>query len=380
MSIVPEISMPLLDHHAHGVTSSDLDFNQFQAAFSESRLPPPDGTSEFHKPLGLVIRRFCAPMLDLQTFVSGEEYVKRRLELGAVEVNRRFMRAGGFERLLIDTGYKTDTLLNVEQMAALAEVPANEIVRIEAVAEDVVRCGVDAAGFGNALRERLLERSRSAIALKTIAAYRTTFKLDQTAPKEHEVVQAAGRWLAEIDRTGTVRLSDPIIERATLWAAGEICRQRRFPLQVHSGLGIDANVSARNPMHFSDFIRCMQDWNVPIMLLHNYPFIREAGWLSRVYHNVYIDTGVVQNYSGPSSARIIRESLETASFSKILFSTDAVMVCELYYLGALLFRRGVRKALDEWLRDGVIAIKDADEIVESTAYRNARRIYNLDDA
>lgn len=316
-------------------------------------------------------------MLDLQTFVSGEEYVARRLELGAVEVNRRFMREGGFERLLIDTGYKSDTLLNVEQMAALAEVPANEVVRIEAVAEDVVRCGVDAAGFGNTLRERLLERSRGAIALKTIVAYRTTFKLDQTAPKEHEVVQAAGRWLAEIDRTGTVRLSDPTIERATLWAAGEICRQRRFPLQVHSGLGIDANVSARDPLHFTDFIRCMQDWNVPIMLLHNYPFIREAGWLSNVYKNVYVDTGVVQNYSGPSSARIIRESLETASFSKILFSSDAVMVSELYYLGALLFRRAMRKVLDEWLRDGVIATKDADEIIESIACRNARSIYNL---
>lgn len=377
MSIQPEISTPLLDHHAHGVTSSNLDFNQFQAAFSESRLPPPDGTSEFHKPLGLMIRRFCAPILDLHAFVSGEEYVARRLELGAVEVNTRFMRAGGFERLLIDTGYKTDTLLNVEQMAGLAEVPTNEVVRIEAVAEDVVRCGVDAARFANTLRERLLERSRDAIALKTIVAYRTTFKLDQTAPKEHEIVKAAGCWLAEIDRTGTVRLSDPIIERATLWAAGEICRQRRFPLQVHSGLGIDANVSARDPLHFTDFIRYMQDWSVPIMLLHNYPFIREAGWLSNVYQNVYVDTGVVQNYSGPSSARIIRESLETASFSKILFSSDAVMVSELYYLGALLFRRAMRKVLDEWLQDGVIATKDADEIIESIACRNARNIYNL---
>lgn len=378
MSHLPEIDVPLLDHHTHGVIPVDLDYKQFQASFSESYLPPPEGTSEFHKPLGLVIRRFCPPLLDLQPFVSGEEYVARRLELGAAEVNRRFMRAGGFERLLIDTGFKSDSILNVEQMAEVAAVPTNEVVRIEAVAEDVTRSGVGAAGFAHALRERLLERSRNAIALKTIVAYRTTFRVDQTAPRDDEVVVAAGCWLKEIERTGKVRLSDPVIERATLWAAAEICRDRRFPLQVHSGLGDDVDLHACDPSLFTDFIRSMQDWKVPITLLHNYPFIREAGWLSEIYQNVYIDTGVVQNYTGPSSARIIRESLEAAKFSKILFSTDAIGLSELYYLGSVLFRRGLRKALDEWLQDGLLTHKDADEIIAGIAYGNARRIYNLE--
>ena len=47
----------------------------------------PAGTSEFQKPLGLVIRRFCAPVLDLEPLSGGEAYVARRLELGAAEVN-----------------------------------------------------------------------------------------------------------------------------------------------------------------------------------------------------------------------------------------------------------------------------------------------------
>lgn len=378
MSHLPEIDIPLLDHHTHGVIPTDLDYKQFQASFSESYLPPPEGTSEFHKPLGLVIRRFCAPLLDLQPFASGEEYVARRLELGAEEVNRRFMRAGGFERLLIDTGFKSDTILGVGEMSELAAVPANEVVRIEAVAEDVVRSGVDAAGFAHALRERLVERSRDAIALKTIVAYRTTFKVDQTAPRDDEVVEAAGRWLKEIEASGKVRLSDPVIQRATLWAAADICRERRFPLQVHSGLGDDVDLHACDPSLFTDFIRAMQDWKVPITLLHNYPFIQQAGWLTEIFQNVYIDTGVVQNYTGPSSGRIIRESLESAKFSKILFSTDAMALSELYYLGSVLFRIGLRKALDEWLQDGFLTHKDADAIIEDIAYRNARRIYNLD--
>ncbi len=377
MDKLPEIETRLLDHHAHGVSPAELDFKQFQAAFSESYLPPPEGTSEFHKPLGLVIRRFCAPMLDLQPFASGESYVERRLELGAAEVNRRFLRAGGFERLLIDTGFKSSTILNVEQMSEVAAVPANEVVRIEAVAEDVARSGVGAKGFHNALKERLLERSRNAIALKTIVAYRTTFIVDQTAPTEAEIVEGAGQWFREIEATGKVRLTNPFVERATLWAAGDICRERHFPLQVHSGLGDDVTLHACDPSHFTDFIRSMQDWKVPITLLHNYPYIQQAGWLSEIFQNVYIDTGVVQNYTGPSSARIIRESLECAKFSKILFSSDAMTLSELYYLGSVLFRLGLRKALDEWLADGFITHRDADEIIEGIAYGNARRIYNL---
>ena len=84
--------LPLIDHHCHGVSPAELDWKQFQALFSESYRPPPPGTNEFQKPLGLAIRAFCAPLLDLEPHVSGEAYVERRLKLGAAEVNRRLMR------------------------------------------------------------------------------------------------------------------------------------------------------------------------------------------------------------------------------------------------------------------------------------------------
>ncbi len=107
------LDLPLIDHHCHGVSPVELDYKGFQAMFSESYLPPPAGTSEFQKPLGLVIRRFCAPLLDLEPLSSGEAYVARRLELGAAEVNRRFLSASGLERLLVDTGHRSNAILCV---------------------------------------------------------------------------------------------------------------------------------------------------------------------------------------------------------------------------------------------------------------------------
>lgn len=280
--------------------------------------------------------------------------------------------------MLIDTGFKSDSILGVPEMGELAGVPSHEVVRIEAVAEDVIRSGVDAGGFADALREALVQRSRDAIALKTIVAYRTTFRVEQSRPRDEEVAEAAGRWLREIEQTGKVRLVDPVIQRATLWTAAEICRERGCPLQVHSGLGDDVDLHGCDPSLFTDFIRSMQEWKVPMTLLHNYPFVQEAGWLTEIYQNVYIDTGVVLHYTGPSSARIIRESLECAKFSKILFSTDAIGLSELYYLGAKLFRIGLKRALDEWIQDGYLNHKEADIIIEDIAFRNARRIYRLE--
>jgi hypothetical protein len=62
-------------------------------------------------------------------------------------------------------------------------------------------------------------------------------------------------------------------------------------------------------------------------------------------------------------------------FSKLLYSSDAFGLSELYYLGALLFRRGLKKVLDRWLAEDFCSLADAEELVRLVATENARRIY-----
>lgn len=372
------IDLPLIDHHCHGVSPAELDFAGFQALFSESYRPAPAGTTEFQKPLGLAIRRFCAPMLDLEPSCPAEAYVERRLALGAAEVNRRFLRASWLDSLLIDTGHRSSSILPVDAMAEAAARPAHEVVRIESVAEEVAKSGVSAAAFPEAFADRLAERASSAVGLKTIVAYRCTFRIDQTAPARGDVVAAADAWFRASQAAGKWRLSDPIIVRHGLWVGGEICRQRKFPMQVHVGFGDpDVYMHACDPSHFTDFIAAMEKWEVPITLLHNYPFQREAAWLSEVFQNVYYDVGVILNYAAPMSADILGEALEMGKFSKLLYSSDAFGLSELYYLGALLFRRGLKKCLDRWLAEDFCSLADAEELVQLVATENAQRIYPL---
>ena len=375
------IATPLIDHHCHGVSPADLDFKRFQALFSESYRPPAPGTTEFQKPLGLAIRRFCAPLLDLEPSCPAEAYVERRIALGAAEVNRRFLRASGLETLLVDTGLRSNEILDVPGMAESAGRPAREVVRIEAVAEEVAQTCGSGAAFPQAFADRLAERAQGAVGLKTIVAYRCTFKIDQTAPSQAEVVDAADRWFAAASFAGKWRLEDPTIVRHGLWIGGDLCRQRKFPMQVHVGFGDpDVYMHACDPTHFTDFIASMEKWEVPITLLHNYPFQREAAWLSEVFQNVYYDVGVILNYAAPISRDILGEAQEMGKFSKFHYSSDAFGLSELYYLGALLYRRGLQQIMDRWLREDFCSLKDAEELIRMAAYENARRIYPLGDA
>jgi predicted TIM-barrel fold metal-dependent hydrolase len=371
-----DVDLPLIDHHCHGVSPVELDFAAFQALFSESYRPAPAGTTEFQKPLGLAIRRFCAPILDLEPSCPAETYVERRLALGAAEVNRRFLQGSGLQSLLIDTGHRSASILGIEDMAVAAARPTHEIVRIEAVIEEIAKSGISAERFPDAVAEILAERAKSAVGLKTIVAYRCTFKIDQTAPSHSEVVSAADRWFSAAAMAEKWRLSDPTIIRHGLWVGGDLCRQRRFPMQVHVGFGDpDIYMHACDPSHFTDFIAAMETWEVPITLLHNYPFQREAAWLSEVFQNVYYDVGVILNFAAPMSANILGEALEMGKFSKLLYSSDAFGLSELYYLGALLFRRGLKKCLDRWLEEDFCSLADADELIQLVATANAKRIY-----
>ena len=116
---------------------------------------------------------------------------------------------------------------------------------------------------------------------------------------------------------------------------------------------------------------------VPIMLLHNYPYHREAGYLAQVFSNVYFDVGLGVNYTGVASRSIIAESFELGPFHKQLFSSDAWGPAELHYLGAVLWRRGVTSVIGDWVASGDWSQADAERVLRLVASENAERVYSL---
>ncbi|MGH3699608.1 MAG: amidohydrolase family protein [Pseudonocardiaceae bacterium] len=368
-------ALRLVDHHVHGAMTGEVDAVAFEAGFSESPWPPPAGTTHLDSQLGFAVRRWCAPVLDLPPHVEAAAYLARRRELGALEVTRRLLAASGVGWFLVETGYGAEQILGPTELAAASGATASEIVRLESVAEEVITSGVTAAEFADRFASTLDERARHAVGLKSVIAYRYGLDFDPEPPSVGAVRRAAGQWLHR-RKIGQPRMTDPVLLRHLLWKGVEY----GLPLQFHVGYGDpDLTLHRCDPSLMTDFIRLIQDRQVPVMLLHCYPYHRTAGYLAHVFPHVYLDVGLAVNYTGARSRAIVAESLEVAPFSKLLFSSDAWGPAELHHLGAVLWRRAMVGVLGEWVESGEWSGADAVRVAQLLGAGNAKRVYRLEE-
>lgn len=377
-------SLRLIDHHCHGVPRRALDRDAFEGLLTEAGAPHGAlGGSLFDTQAGFAVRRWCAPVLDLEPHAEPGDYLARRAELGPDEVNRRFLATAGLDALCVDTGHTPEPLLDPAELGRLAGADAYEIVRLERLAEDVAASGTGAAAFAGEVRARLADRARApgAVGAKSIAAYRAGLELAGERPTGADVEAAAGRLLRDADAAAAAkgpaarpRVADEVLHRFLVWTAADL----GLPVQFHVGYGdADADLRRGDPLLLTDLLRALAPTGTPVLLLHNYPFHRSAGYLAQVFPNVFVDAGLATHNLGHRAPALIAELLELAPFGKVLYSSDAYGLAEFYHLGAVLFRRGLARLLASGAAEGAWTERDALRVAGLAASGNARRVYRL---
>ena len=113
------------------------------------------------------------------------------------------------------------------------------------------------------------------------------------------------------------------------------------------------------------------------MLLHCYPYHRQAGALANLFPHVYMDVGVALNHVGARSTAVLAEALELTPFHKMLYSSDAFGLPELHYLGAAGFRRDIAAVTAAFVAEGLWSATDAARVADMIGAGNARRVYQL---
>ena len=356
----------LIDHHCHGLLTGDLDRAEFESLMNEATGPSLLDTTPFDSMLGLAVRRHCAPLLGLEPFASAQDYVRRRLDLGGSEVNTRLMAATGISMLLVDTGIGPAGLCSPHEVATLCGGTAHEVVRLERLAEDVLASGTkDVPGE---ITRRLTEaRDGGAVGAKSIAAYRAGLDLPALPPHDDDLLQA----LADVDPS---RVAHPVV---SAWLA-HTAIQLGMPLQLHVGYGDrDLDLLGCDPLRLTAFLRATEERGVPVLLLHCYPFHRNAAYLCQVFGHVFMDLGLATHNTGALSVTLLRETFELVPFAKLLFATDAYGLAELYVLGALLFRSAMSTVLGELVAADQLTEADAAHVAGMVGRENARRAYRL---
>ncbi len=356
----------LIDQHVHGCWLAAGDRRRFENALNEANTEPlADLDSGFDSQLGFAVRTHCGPVLGLAKHIAPQEYWEHRSQFSETELARLFLSAAGVSDWLVDTGI-SDEIADVSELSALSGNRAHEVVRLEQVAEQAAQAPGD---YATAFEEILHRRAAAAVGTKSILAYRGGFDGDLTEPPAAQVAEAANRWR---DRGG-VRLQDRVLLRFGLHQALRLGK----PLQFHVGFGDrDCDLHKANPLYLLDFLRQSQD--TPIILLHCYPYEREAGYLAQAFNNVYLDGGLSINYLGARAPGFIARLLEMAPFRKILYSSDGFGPAELHFLGAALWRNGIHRVLREFVASGDWSENDAIRVVDLIAHDNATRVYRLD--
>ena len=365
-------TIALVDHHVHGAFNKPIDRAGFEASINEGSTDPvPDFMTMFASPLGLAIRRWCAPVLGLSAHAPADDYWARRSELGPDELAAAMLAGAGVSRWIVDTGFKGDLLTTPGQLTELSGRPASEILRLERLTEDLLETGTDPDEFPAAFRAALQAAADSPdiVGTKTIAAYRTNFDIDWSRPTDVAVIEHARSLAAH---GNDLRVDSPVLIAFGVHEAAE----HGLPIQVHVGFGDrDLDLNRTDPLLLLPLLRAMTP--VPVLLLHCYPFHRQAGYLAQAFDHVNFDVGLAINYLGSRSVALVGEALDTAPFAKQLYSSDAFGPPELHLLGAVLWRRAMGLILGEWVRTGDCAEQDAIAIVDMIGVHNAARVYGL---
>jgi len=94
-------------------------------------------------------------------------------------------------------------------------------------------------------------------------------------------------------------------------------------VQFHTGLGdADITLTSASAAHLQPLIAANPQ--TTFVLLHaSYPYMREAGYLTAMYKNVYLDIGeVFPTVSSGGQEAVIRQVLELAPTNKVMWSSE----------------------------------------------------------
>lgn len=350
----------LVDHHAHGILGSVPELEEFRGLFSES----PDPRQWPHAATSLTYRRAIRVLAEhLGCEPTEQAVVAHRRESDPEEYAAALLRPTATDWLLVDDGYPPPGQgYGWQKLGELAGSRTRPVMRLERVAEEALAREGSLGDLLEHVRSEVASaRGRGFAGLKTVAAYRTGLDV---APRD---VGAAERAL----RARPSRLeSKPLLELVLDEALEANAATGPLPVQVHCGFGDpDLLLAKADPTYFKPVVERFP--TTTFVLLHCYPFIREAGWMAYVYANVFLDVSVtIPLVARP--AEWVRQALELAPVTKFLYASDASRTPELYFLAARWWREALAEVLGE-----ALSAAEAEEAGRRILRENALELYAL---
>lgn len=363
---------PIVDNHAHNLLlPTEIDNHPFHLITTEAQ-----GEALKDVFTSLSHLRACKQLKELyedegpdrewtweRLLEIRKEWVTSRLD----ELNHKCLE--GTHVILMDDGLTLGEVHPYQWHDSLTKSPTRQIFRIEKEAELIMQHLLAGAAakdtqseefysnfynkfaetFDQAIKERIADSA--VVSFKSVICYRSGLNVN---PNYDAVVQQVREpfqqyiyhAMTNADDPGRLRfdykpLTDFLLHK-TLQLLSE--HDRPKPIQLHTGLGDnDMNLLHSNPAYLQPLIEAYH--SVPFILLHSaYPYTREAGYLTTVFKNVYLDLGeVFPMLSTDGQEEVLRQAMELTPANKLLWSTDGHLFGETYWLANKQFREALEE-------------------------------------
>jgi hypothetical protein len=363
-----------IDQHAHNLlTPSAAAVYPYPASFTEGDDAEIVNNHARHS---LFYRRSLREIAQLLECEPEEEAIlQRRTQLGIEKLTQRCFSASKLEAIFLDDGFLADEILPVEWHQQF--VPVQRILRLEYLAQNLMNEVEDFGYFLERFRSEIDPPPKGVVALKSIVAYRTGLNIQLTP---QEAAEHSFYVLKQNAQDKPLRLADKPLIDFLITQALEIAAKYRLPVQFHTGFGDpDLDLRLGNPLYMRSLLEDKRFRNAPIVLLHaSYPYAQEAGYLASVYPQVYLDCGLAVPFLSVAGMRsVMQQLLELAPTSKLMYSSDAHNIPELYYLGAKWGREVLGQVLDEAIKNSDLTAKEAESVATAILSENARALHHL---
>jgi hypothetical protein len=375
-----------VDHHCHPLLRWPLDLTPLglRAVFTEAADP---AMVRDHVPNTVAYRGAVACLAAaLDSEATEEAILAARGAADPGAYANRLLRQSGTGVLLLDHGFGGEAVFTAAEHRREISLPQHEIVRLETLAEDLFLNAGDPSEWRQAVQAGLRAAVEGgACAVKTIAAYRSGLQLRRHSPDEF--AREFFRWRAEMppdaghpgeSTHARPRLTGKALCDTLVFDAAACCHALDVPLQVHCGFGDpDVDLALASPLGLRPLFEDSALGGLSVVLLHCYPYHREAAYLAAVYPGAFMDLSLAIPLAAADGARALKEALGLCPWSKLLYATDASRLPELYLVAATRQREALATALADLVDDGLLSGDEAVEAGRRVLAGNATALYRV---
>lgn len=372
--------IPVIDNHCHAVVATQgADPVEWLQRFTESPDPAMGAEHVRHTVFYRRLMRRIAARYGLRVNDEAGVLAYRAQRGSAALVGELFpeARIGG---VVIDTGYPSPALaMRPADFVAASGAEYAALMRLEVEFQRLIVLHADYNELLDAVRQLVSDvRAKGFCGFKSIVAYRTGLSIAQwdTATAMTAFQQARH----EVQVSGVVRLGYKALLDTLLHIAFEAAAEQELPVQFHVGYGDpDVDLRASSPLELRSLFENPRYRAMSIVMLHGcWPYFREGAYLAAVYGNAFLDISyAIPFLSRAEMTSMTRSAFGVAPLSKIMYSSDAVSIPEMHWIGALDGRQVIGTVLGELVDDHDLEAHEARQDGRLILNATAARLYGL---